>query len=90
MARVTIDDCLERVGNRFSLIHLAAERSRQLRKGARPLIPTDNHKEIVLALREIAAGEITYENIKLHEPAQIREDTEPHYASQSDSAGAYD
>ncbi|RUM87970.1 MAG: DNA-directed RNA polymerase subunit omega [Thermodesulfatator sp.] len=63
MARITIQDCLERVPNRFKLIHLAVERVRQLRKGAKPLVECDN-KEIVTALREIAAGKVTFENIQ--------------------------
>jgi DNA-directed RNA polymerase subunit omega len=67
MARVTIEDCLEKVENRFVLVHLAAERARQLRKGARPLSPRKN-KEVVLALREIAEGHITHVNIRNFEP----------------------
>jgi DNA-directed RNA polymerase subunit omega len=57
MARVTIEDCLRRVPNRFALIHLVAKRVRQFYKGAPPLVKADN-KEIVLALREIAAGKL--------------------------------
>lgn len=57
MARVTIEDCLRRVPNRFALIHLAAKRVRQFYKGASPLVKGDN-KEIVMALREIAAGKL--------------------------------
>jgi DNA-directed RNA polymerase subunit omega len=90
MARVTIDDCLRQVGNRFSLIHLAAERARQLKKGARPLIPPDKHKEIVLALREIAAGEITYDNIKKHEPVQTRDEPDIPFIQPDTSSSAYD
>jgi DNA-directed RNA polymerase subunit omega len=68
MARVTIDDCLTKVKNRFSLIHLAAERARQLKEGSKPLT-TSKNKHIVQALREIAEGKITYDNIKQYEPA---------------------
>lgn len=57
MARVTIEDCLRQVPNRFALIHLAAKRVRQFFKGAPPLVKADN-KEIVIALREIAAAKI--------------------------------
>ncbi|MDR2386769.1 MAG: DNA-directed RNA polymerase subunit omega [Deltaproteobacteria bacterium] len=67
MARVTIEDCLEKVENRFLLVHLAAERARQLKKGARPLSPRKN-KEVVLALREIADGYITINNVRDFEP----------------------
>ena len=54
MARITVEDCLEQVPNRFELVLLAARRAKQLLKGARPLVETDN-KEIVTALREVAA-----------------------------------
>jgi DNA-directed RNA polymerase subunit omega len=57
MARVTIEDCLEKVPTRFGLIHLAAKRVRQIYRGAPVLVRGDN-KEIVMALREIAAGKI--------------------------------
>jgi DNA-directed RNA polymerase subunit omega len=80
MARVTIDDCLKNVDNRFSLIHLAAERARQLKEGARPLVARKN-KDIVLALREIAEGLITYENIKKFEPASHPDDLEVTYST---------
>ncbi|MDR2366725.1 MAG: DNA-directed RNA polymerase subunit omega [Deltaproteobacteria bacterium] len=75
MARVTIEDCLEKVENRFVLVHLAAERARQLKKGARPLSPRKN-KEVVLALREIAEGYITHANVRDFEPLP-NDDLEP-------------
>lgn len=57
MARITVEDCLERVENRFSLVLVAAERTKQLVKGRDPLIVnSDDNKEVVTALREIAAG----------------------------------
>ena len=55
VARVTIEDCLEKVPDRFALVMLASKRAKQLFKGAKPLIDSDN-REIVVALREIAAG----------------------------------
>ncbi len=63
MARVTVEDCLEKVDSRFSLVHLTVERVKQLRKGAKPLVRCKN-KEIVQALREIAAGKVTFENLE--------------------------
>ena len=57
MARITVEDCLKKVNNRFALIHLAAKRVRQLRKGAEPTLLSKN-KDVVMALREIAAGNI--------------------------------
>lgn len=60
MARITVEDCLERIPNRFELVLSAARRAKQLLKGDRPLVESDN-KEIVTALREIAAGKVTIE-----------------------------
>jgi DNA-directed RNA polymerase subunit omega len=54
MARITVEDCLENVDNRFELVMLAARRARQISKGADPLVPRDNDKPTVIALREIA------------------------------------
>ena len=57
MARITVEDCLQVVPNRFSLVLVAAERTKQLLKGAEPRINEDEgNKEVVMALREIAAG----------------------------------
>ncbi|MDP9033780.1 MAG: DNA-directed RNA polymerase subunit omega [Myxococcota bacterium] len=60
MARVTVEDCLEREENRFALVVLAAQRCRQLMKGAGPLVHSKN-KAAVTALREIAAGKVHYD-----------------------------
>ena len=57
MARVTVEDCLEKVFSRFQLVTLASQRAKQLLKGAKPLLVTDN-RDIVTALREIAAGKV--------------------------------
>lgn len=59
MARVTVEDCLENVDNRFQLVLVATRRARQLALGADPLVPPDNDKPTVIALREIAAGLVT-------------------------------
>ena len=58
MARITVEDCLENIPNRFELVLGAARRAKQLLKGARPLVDSDN-KEVVTALREIAARKVT-------------------------------
>ena len=58
MARITVEDCLENVPNRFELVLAGARRAKQLLKGAPPLVESDN-KEVVTALREIAAGKVT-------------------------------
>jgi len=62
MARITIEDCLEKVENRYELVHLASKRVKQLREGADPLVRSKN-KSVVTALREIAAGKIQHSQI---------------------------
>lgn len=57
MARITVEDCLKRIPNRFELVVVAARRAKELLQGARPLVKTDN-KEVVTALREIAEGKV--------------------------------
>lgn len=57
MARITVEDCLKKVNNRFVLIHMASKRVRQLRKGAEPTVNSKN-RDIVISLREIAEGNI--------------------------------
>jgi DNA-directed RNA polymerase subunit omega len=62
MARITVEDCLRQVPNRFLLVMIAAKRTKQLYKGAQPLIENKaGNKKVVLALREIAAGRIEYD-----------------------------
>jgi DNA-directed RNA polymerase subunit omega len=60
MARITIEDCLDNVPNRFELVLVAAQRAKQLLKGSRPLVESDN-KELVTALREVAGGKVIAE-----------------------------
>ncbi|KIH76769.1 DNA-directed RNA polymerase subunit omega [Geoalkalibacter ferrihydriticus] len=62
MARVTVEDCLVQIPNRFLLTMVAAKRTKQLYKGGSPLIENkQNNKKTVLALREVAAGRIEYD-----------------------------
>ena len=61
MARLTVEDCLDNVENRFDLVLVAAQRARQLAMGAEPLVPEDNDKPTVIALREIAENLINRE-----------------------------
>ncbi len=56
MARITVEDCIEKVPNRFHLVQMASIRTKQIKKGARALVGSDGNKEVVVALREIAAG----------------------------------
>ena len=79
MARVTVEDCLEHVDNRFELVLLATKRARQLVNGVEPLVPWENDKPTVVALREIAEGLITN---------QIMEETEVTQESIDDELAA--
>lgn len=56
MARVTIEDCTEKVPNRFHLVQMTAIRTKQLKKGANALVDAESNKAVVVALREVAAG----------------------------------
>ena len=58
MARITVEDCTEKVPNRFHLVQMASIRTKQLKKGARALVQSEDNKEVVVSLREIAAGYI--------------------------------
>ncbi len=75
MARITVEDCLQRIGNqnRFSLIHLAINRVKQHRHG-QPVLVKGKNKEIVMSLREIASGEVSFDNIReLRAPEATKE-----------------
>src|SRR6185369_3617522 len=61
MARVTVEDCLPMVDNRFALVLLAAKRARQLMAGARPILEVSKNKPPVLSLREIATGKVRFD-----------------------------
>jgi DNA-directed RNA polymerase subunit omega len=71
MARITVEDCLQNVDNLFQLVLLAAQRARRLANGAEPTLPLENDKPTVLALREIAAGNVTAEMLREPEPAPV-------------------
>jgi DNA-directed RNA polymerase subunit omega len=64
MARVTVEDCLAHVDNRFDLVLLATKRARQLANGVEPTLPWDKDKPTVMALREIADGRISNEVVQ--------------------------
>lgn len=72
MARVTVEDCLEQVENRFALVHAATKRAKMLYKGSQPAVDCDN-REIVTALREIAAGKT-----KIAEPEETKKGKRKH------------
>ena len=76
MARVTVEDCLDYVDNRFNLVLLATKRARQLVNGVSPLLPWENDKPTVMALREIAAGLITPQVVEAKPEGEIVVDEE--------------
>jgi DNA-directed RNA polymerase subunit omega len=79
MARITVQDCLENVDNRFDLVLLASRRARQLVNGVDPLVPWENDKPTVVALREIAEGLITEETVA--EPEETTESIDEELAA---------
>lgn len=62
MARVTVEDSLEKVPNRFALVLMVSKRVKQLMKGSEMTVPTKNNKLVVAALREVAAGNVGYDS----------------------------
>jgi DNA-directed RNA polymerase subunit omega len=62
MARVTVEDCLDKVDNRFALVLLVTKRAKQLLKGSQATVSTKNNKYIVTSLREVAAGSVYFDN----------------------------
>ena len=65
MARITVEDCLENIDNRFELVLTATKRARQITHGAEPLVEEENDKPTVIALREIAEGLIDSERVDI-------------------------
>lgn len=74
MARVTVEDCLKNVKNRFELVLLAARRARQLMRGKDPKVEWDNDKPTVVALREIALGYVDMDEHETQEEQQLIQD----------------
>jgi DNA-directed RNA polymerase subunit omega len=70
MARITVEDCLDNVDNRFDLVLFATKRARQLANGVEPLLPWENDKPTVMALREIAEGVLSQESLAQLEQEQ--------------------
>ena len=72
MARVTVEDCLDKVENRFQLVLLASKRARQLSKGADEFVTRGKDKDTVVALREIAADHVNMDNVDLlHQVGEV-------------------
>ena len=88
MARVTVEDCLENVDNRFELVMLATRRARQMREfGAEPMVPEENDKPTVIALREIAEGLVSHEILDEQEAATQDDELQVTFGVGDDDSG---
>ncbi|MAZ45637.1 MAG: DNA-directed RNA polymerase subunit omega [Gammaproteobacteria bacterium] len=88
MARVTVEDCLDNVENRFALVMLASRRARQMRRfGVDPLVPEEDDKATVIALREIAEGLISTEMLDAQEVRQEDEEIDISFGTGDEQNG---
>jgi DNA-directed RNA polymerase subunit omega len=78
MARITVEDCMDKVENRFELVHLSAKRAKQLLKGSKPLVRSTN-REVVTALREIADNFVYFEKKEVVEKLEKLEKKDTPY-----------
>lgn len=85
MARITVQDCLKKVGSRFELVILAAGRTKMLLAGAKPVVETDN-REIVTALREVADGKVCFVEPEAEESEPSDESTAQPEAESAEDA----
>lgn len=93
MARITVEDCLDHVDNRFDLVLLSTRRARQLANGVEPTLPWENDKPTVMALREIAAGCVSNETVleaqkEIDETAAVEQRLAAELASEMPESGA--
>ena len=93
MARITVEDCLKKVSNRFLLVNMVAKRVRQIREGSEYLVSAPKNEDIVISLREIAAGKIKLTHVapalpEFEEPAALIESTEGDALQESSEAEA--
>ena len=79
MARITVEDCLEKVESQYDLVLLSKERTSQLNSGAEMLVEADNDKNTVIALREIGDGKITVEELKNNSIARLRKEPDENF-----------
>ena len=87
MARITIEDCLEKVPSRFQLVHMAAKRVRQIREGSEYLVSSPKNEDIVVALREIAADKVRVKTagLEIEEGNEIPEALEPEETKETEA-----
>ena len=90
MARITVEDCLEHVENRFELVMLATRRARQMRRyGMEPLVAEENDKPTVIALREIAEGFISHEMLDAKQTSTEDEEVEITFSVGDDQTSTF-
>ncbi len=82
MARITVEDCLEKVGNQYDLVLLAKERTSQLNSGSEMLVEEDNDKRTVIALREIAEGKLDVEELRKNSILRLRKEPDENLEEQ--------
>jgi len=86
MARITVEDCSEKIPNMFLLVTVAAKRARQLANGAEAMVPWEDDKPTVVALREIAEGLITESILEEREPQSLDELLDLEHSSRQQAA----
>ena len=84
MARITVEDCLEKIESQYDLVLLAKERASQLNSGAEMLVEADNDKNTVIALREIGDGKITIEELKNNSIAKLRKEPDKNFEEEEE------
>ena len=82
MARITVEDCLEKVENQYDLVLLAKERTSQLNSGSEMLVEEDNDKRTVIALREIAEGKVDIDELKKSTVLRLRKEPDENLEEQ--------
>ena len=82
MARITVEDCLKKVGNQYDLVLLAKERTSQLNSGSEMLVEEDNDKRTVIALREIAEGKLDVEELRKNSILRLRKEPDENLEEQ--------
>ncbi len=86
MARITVEDCLENIENRFELVLMATRRARTIANGADPMLPEENDKPTVIALREIAEGMIDAKTLADLEQAELEQEAAEEIAAAAAAA----
>tara|TARA_B100002052_G_C15841105_1_gene580192 strand:+ start:509 stop:961 length:453 start_codon:yes stop_codon:yes gene_type:complete len=90
MARITVEDCLEKVENQYDLVLLAKERTSQLNSGSEMLVEEDNDKKTVIALREIAEGKVDTSDLKKNAILRLRKEPDENFEEEETEEVSYD